>query len=407
MTLTPKTTVDIHAARNLALNRQFPYLEGEGKRRTQSLIEHLGYVQIDTISVIERAHHHTMWARDNRYLHGDLDELQKTDRAVFEYWGHAASILPMRDYRFYIPLMKRKFRKSAREWLGLDTHDKIMDEVRTRIRSEGALASRDFEDERNTREGGWGDWKPAKRALELLFWGGELMISSREGFQRVYDLTERVLPSSVDTTVPSDNELGIFLVRTALRAHGICTEKDVFDHLPITSKSIIRKAIKLMLEDGEIIPVSVESLEKPLWFLRKTDLENESLINEPPSACKILSPFDNSIILRDRILQLFGFDYKLECYVPAAKRIYGYFTTPILWNGVFTGRMDSKAERREKTLIVRNVHHEDPASIDDRYIEELVAAMKDFARFNQCNHIIIEKCEPKKVHSILKRLLKT
>ncbi len=397
-------TIDIASARNLALNSQFPTLKATGKDLTQQTIEHLGYVQIDTISVIERAHHHTQWTRNNDYEHAHLDALQETDRAVFEYWGHAASILPMKDYRYYIPLMKRKFRKSAREWLGIDTHDVIMTEVLDRIRKDGALGSKDFEDERNSRTGGWGDWKPAKRALELLFWSGELMITRRDKFQRVYDLTERVLPDSVDTTIPTDDELGRFLVRTALRAHGICTEKDIFDHLPITSKQVIRKAIKEMMKAGEIVHVSVESL-KDTWFVLPDSLDDNMLMNTQHNGCILLSPFDNSIILRDRLLKLFGFDYKIECYVPAAKRIYGYFTTPILYNGVFMGRIDPKADRPKKTLLLRNVVFEPDVAVASEFLQSLAQALKDFALFNRCHHIILEKCEPKKVHNQLQRWL--
>ncbi len=396
----PATIIDLNTARNIALNSQFP----DRHLTVREIVEHLGYVQIDTISVIERAHHHTLWNRNNGYDQATLDELQRVDRAVFEYWGHAASILPMRDYRYYLPLMKRKFRKDAREWLGIDTHDKIMTEVLDRIRDEGALASKDFADHRKNGNAGWWDWKPAKRALELLFWGGELMISRRENFHRLYDLTERVLPDTVDTTLPTDEELGRFLVLTALRAHGICTEKDIFEHLFITSKTVIGKAIQDMVSDGEIKEVAIESLNEP-WYVLPEALENDDLTEKPPTGCRLLSPFDNTVILRDRVLKLYGFDYKIECYVPAPKRVYGYFTTPILYDGKFMGRIDPKADRKKKTLILRNIAFEPNIEISDDFLHALSQALKDFALFNRCHHIIIEKCEPKKVCNKIQRWL--
>ncbi|MCJ8346368.1 winged helix DNA-binding domain-containing protein, partial [bacterium] len=189
------------------------------------IIEHLGYVQIDTISVIERAHHHVFWTRNQRYRPTDLDELVKS-RKVFEYWSHAASYLPMNEYRFSLPMneyrfslpMKKAFQNSGSSWFPRDI--KLMSAVLKRIQDEGALRSKDFQ---NIKKGntGWWDWKPAKKALERLFLEGSLEITRRDGFQKVYDLPERVIPSSINTTLPSDTEYIQFLIERTLRHHGL------------------------------------------------------------------------------------------------------------------------------------------------------------------------------------------
>ena len=228
-------------ARRLALHAQL--LDGKtkikkGKEEVKEAVEHLGYVQIDTISVIERAHHHTLWTRVPGYTPKLLHELQAIDRSIFEYWGHAASYLPMEDYRFYIPMM-RSFYDPKNSWFRGwgEKYGAFLEPVLKRIREEGPKVARDFENpsERNSTnhppiladpiglsqkgKGPWWDWKPAKAALEMLFWRGELMISERNGFERVYDLTERVLPAGMDLRVPAADELGRFIAPGIGDAH--------------------------------------------------------------------------------------------------------------------------------------------------------------------------------------------
>jgi uncharacterized protein YcaQ len=193
--------ISIARAQKLALHGQGldgPWKLPAGKEGVAQTIERLGYVQIDTISVVERAHHHTLWSRRSDYGPGMLHELLAADRRVFEYWTHAASYLPMRDYRYYAGRM-RSFASSDRARQFLADHAKLVREVLRRIRAEGALASADFAAPDGRKRGPWWDWKPAKAALETLFSMGELMVSRRRNFQRVYDLTERVLPAGIET----------------------------------------------------------------------------------------------------------------------------------------------------------------------------------------------------------------
>ena len=215
--------------RRIALNQQGLLKAdsfGRGKAATLRAIEHLGYVQIDTISVVERAHHHVLWSRVSNYQPKFLDQLVK-ERKVFEYWFHAASWLPMRDYRFALPRMNRQ--NGERGWFE-NCDKKLVAHILQRVREEGPLRARDFEDTRKGKKQWW-DWKPAKQALEQLFMQGELMVSARQGFQKVYDLPQRVLPDWVDTRLPTLDEYAGYLINTTLRAHGFATQKLSLIHI--------------------------------------------------------------------------------------------------------------------------------------------------------------------------------
>ena len=211
--------------RRIALNQQGLLKTdsfGRGKKATLRAIEHLGYVQIDTISVVERAHHHVLRSRVSNYQSKYLDQLVK-ERKVFEYWFHAAAWLPMRDYRFALPRMAQL--NGERSWFE-NCDRKLTKNILERIKTEGPLRARDFEDTRKGKKEWW-DWKPAKQALEQLFMQGELMVGGRKGFQKLYDLPERVLPDWVDTSRPSLAEFAGHLIDTSLRAHGFTTQQSI------------------------------------------------------------------------------------------------------------------------------------------------------------------------------------
>ncbi|MFA4987130.1 MAG: crosslink repair DNA glycosylase YcaQ family protein, partial [Candidatus Brocadiia bacterium] len=311
-------TIPLALARKLYVTGLFPpALEGlpVGKEGVAQVIDYLGYVQIDTIHVIQRAHHHTLWSRRPDYSPEMLHELQAVDRRVFEYWGHAASILPMSDYRFYLPSM-RAYRNPRSPWVRerLDNSKHLFDPILDRIRTEGPLATGDFEHNSDEKRGSWWDWKPAKSALELLFWRGDLMISQRRNFTRVYDLTERVLPPHVDTTVPDSRELGRFLVRRALNSFSIAPEREISDHIHGGS-SYVPDALREMVSDGEVVQLQIEGLAGlPVYALpQRIEAAGDSDI---AGEVHILSPFDNATIHRRWVKRLFGFDYTIECYVP-------------------------------------------------------------------------------------------
>ncbi|NND82986.1 MAG: winged helix-turn-helix domain-containing protein [Gammaproteobacteria bacterium] len=366
-------------ARKLALLAQGvhrPRQFGRGLPATRRAIEHLGYIQIDTIAVVERAHHHTMWSRVNNYQLSHLDRLQR-DKCIFEYWSHAAAYLPMRDYRFSLP-RKHAIASGDKHWY--DKDPKLAKQVLQRIEREGPLQSRDFE---HVRRGAnqWWEWKPAKRALEQLFMEGALMISHREGFQKVYDLTERVLPPNIDTTLPSEEEHHDHLINSYLRAHGLGNATQMGYLLKGQRARLQQRCIDLT-EDGQLLEVEVNGES----FFVLPDFEQ--LLAKPLSRNRvaILSPFDNLVIQRKRAVALFGFDYQIECYVPAAKRRYGYFCLPLLWGHRFAGRMDAKIDRSSGVLHVLSLHLEE--GIDAREFKAaLQPALDEFIKFNQGDRV--------------------
>ncbi len=375
-------SLSIDEARKLVLASQGvlrPAGGGPAQEATRRVIRHLGYVQIDTISVIERAHHHTLWNRNPRYRQAHLNRLVAEGR-VFEYWSHAAAYLPMEDYRFALPRMLAE-RRSGGRWHSKDV--KLMRRVLARIREEGPLMSRDFEDTGPGRRAMW-DWKPAKYALEQLFIEGRIMSVRREGFNKVYDLTERVLPQGTDTSAPGSGEYARYLVTSFLRANGLGRVTD-FVHLRQGMREKVSRVVRAMVGSGELRQVRVRG-ESWLVLPHSLDLLDQRLRRE--KAC-LLSPFDNLVIQRRRIRDLFDFDYQLECYVPAAKRVYGYFVLPVLWRGRLVARTDMKAHRDRGVLEVRSLVPEPGLRASDRFAAAFARVLRDFAAFNGCESIEI------------------
>ncbi len=407
-------------ARRISLNAQLldgsPPLPG-GKDGVFRTIQRLGYIQIDTISVIKRSHHHTLWSRHPDYSEEMLHELQAADRRIFEYWGHAMSYLPLFDYRFYLPKMQN-FRNPANSWIKqqLNKCGNLLEPVLERVRKEGARSSQDFEPPPGRRGGTWWDWKPAKMALELLFWRGELMISRRENFQKIYDLTERVLPPGVDTTQPGQEELGRFLVRRALQALGIAGHKTILkflqpessrdSDLQMVKREMLAQTVQNLTEEGEVMEVQVEGNKNMPHYTLPGILNSTEKFRDQPAQLFLLSPFDNLIIQRDRIKRLFGFDYALECYLPVSKRRYGYFNLPILWGENFIGRLDPKADRINRTLLIQNMVFQEPLTAGWDFLPDLAQKVGALARFNECEKITVNSAVPSRIRYKLNPLLK-
>ena len=370
---------------------------GKGKEAVLNVLEHLGYVQIDTLSIVERAHHHTLWTRIPGYKTGYLDALVK-ERKVFEYWFHAASYLPMKDFRYVLPQMSKVKRNESHHY---NADPKVMQYVMDTIRAEGPKKAKDFES-KNKRAGSWWNWKPSKLALERLFMQGDLMICERNGMQKLYDITERVLPDDINTTEPSPIEFAEYLVKTYLRAYGCTTVKQI-THLK-TGKKVrknVNEVLESMLREGIVQKVNIEGM--PSVFIQ-SDSEEKTLRKTRPDI-RLLSPFDNSIIHRDRTKQLFDFDFRLECYTPKEKRQYGYFCLPILFGDTFIGRVDCKAHRKEKQFELIHLHIENPDTDIELWIEPFIKSIKRFAGFNNCQSITLTKVTPSKQTDIIKQAI--
>ena len=368
---------------------------GSATAVTLAAIEHLGYVQIDTISVIQRAHHHTLWNRNPRYRASQLDQLI-ADKQVFEYWSHAAAYLPMCDYRFSLPRKQAIARGDENHWYTRDT--RLMDAVLKRIADEGPLMARDFE-HTGTRRGDWHS-KPAKQALENLYMQGALMSARRENFHKVYDVTERVLPPGTDTRMPSPEEYARFLITRFLRAHGLGQAAEIA-YLLKNTKPLITHTVQDMLASGELQSIRVAGKD----YVTLPDAL--SLLDRPlaRNTLKILSPFDNLLIQRKRMQALFGFDYLIECYVPKAKRQFGYFSLPILWDGKLVARMDCKADRKTSALHLYHLALEPRVAKVEAFCQALAKALVPFLAFNQCTRMHLHRTSPQALEPVIRAVL--
>ncbi len=379
------------AAQGLLHDRPF----GSGLNGARRAIQHLGYVQIDSISVVARAHHHVLQARVPKFTPAMTNQLLKS-KAIFEYWAHAAAFLPMEDFRFSLPY-KQAIKAGQVHWYK-KPDEKLMRELLARIRSDGPLKSRDLE-QRRSKGSGWWDWKPAKKAIEQLYMRGDLMISDREGFQKTYDLTERVLPSDVDTTVPGTEELAAYLLEQQLRSSAFVSLKGITylrrgTELRNATKALVNAKLdageleQVRLDNGAVYLCEAGTLDKPLPRAKDRLL--------------ILSPFDNSVIQRERLEALFNFNYQLECYLPEAKRQFGYFSLPLLYRDRFIGRMDCKAHRKTAVLEIKNLHVEAHPFDDDELATALSAALHKFAEFQACESITLKAVSPARLSGALK-----
>ena len=337
-------------ARHLALaaGSGFAPVEGSGPAAVANLLQRLGFVQIDTISVVERAHHHVLGCRLENYK---PEWLENAD--VFEYWGHAASYLPWSDYRYTLH-RKANVKEHGYDWYKIERTD--VQRVLERIRGEGPLRSKDFEEVKG--RAGWWDWKPAKRALEYLFMSGELMVRSRQGFQKVFDLTQRVLPGNLDTSLPTPREQALWYIRRALDLWGLVA-RDEIAYQRREHAELVNPGLRELVEAGELVTCDVEGSDRPYWAPSRA-FAGQGELPPPEPRLRILSPFDPLVIHRKRLQRLFGYDYKLECYVPEPKRTFGYFGMPLLWNRAIVGLIDAKLDRKARTLTVKNLRYDGP-----------------------------------------------
>jgi uncharacterized protein YcaQ len=270
--------------------------------------------------------------------------------------------------------------------------------VLDKIKAEGPLQSKDFETDK--RRGSWFDWKPAKIALEQLFQDGSLMVAERKGFQKIYDLTERVLPADVDTTMPTQQELAEHLVRSSIRAHGIASLKDM-THLRRGMNPFVQKVLTEMVLAGEISQIKIDSLQDLYYQLPITGLPIKKASEN--NVATIISPFDNLIIRRERLKGLFGYDFMLECYLPEHKRKFGYFCLPVLHKNKFIGKFDPKADRATGIFYVKRFHLEHAPADMDEFLRAFSLSLKAFAAFNGCTKIVVEKTFPAKIKAMLKK----
>jgi uncharacterized protein YcaQ len=366
----------------LNLQQQGLHQSRRGKAATLAIIEQLGYVQIDSINVVERAHHHVLQSRIANYQPQWLDELM-AERKIFEYWSHAAAYLPMQDFRFSL-FRKQQLQQGKKHWFAPD--HQMMQLVRARITAEGPLKASDFT-ATAAKNGPWWDWQPAKQALEQLFMHGELMVLRREKFQKVFELTERILPAGLDLRVPTLDEFVGHLITRYLQSHG-CGSAAQISYLRAGLKPEVQQQLLARQAGGELGS-----------FIRQGQryFYPENLPELAPLSHKVrlLNPFDNLLIQRQRLQHWFDFDYQIEVYVPAEKRKIGYYSLPVLYRQQLIGQMDVKAVRAEKVLLVQHLVLSEATRLTAGLRQALTEALDDYAVFNRCDQWQLVKATPK------------
>ncbi|MGL4597236.1 MAG: winged helix-turn-helix domain-containing protein [Bacteroidia bacterium] len=369
---------------------------GGGKVGALKTINQLGYIQLDTLAVVARAHHHTIYTRTRAYTENQLAQLLH-ERKIFEYWSHAASYLSMEDFRFSLVRKSLYRNKDKAHWFA--KNQKIMQYVLDRIRAEGALQSSDFETDR--KRGSWFDWKPAKVALEQLFMDGTLMVAERKGFQKVYDLTERIVPNTIDTRMPDTHAYARYLITKTLQAQGMATLREI-TYLRKHAVKDTTEVLQTMIESGEVMRITIAGVKNDY-----VALANEFAQKLAPIAqnVHILSPFDNVLIQRNRGKQIFGYDYQVECYVPEPRRRFGYFCLPILFGDQFIGRFDPKADRAMGVFTVKNIFLEHAPKDKPIFLDAFVESLRNFAHFNGCHTINIAQAESAALKREIKKRL--
>ena len=409
--MNPNTIYPLEAARTVALHAQH-LTTPNGAEPTPTLeaiyatVEQMGCVQIDTLQMVQRSQYLALWSRLGNYDPADLDRVAFGDangnpRRLFEYWLHAACLIPLAEYRYRKLTMQHHKERGdwwGGEWFQQEETQALMKAVLNRIRKEGALRSSDFE-HIEKRQGSWWNWKPAKRVLEHHFNTGRLMISGRTNFQRIYDLNERVLTDWVDKSTPTPEETDRHLLERSLKAFGICDAGHAGSMVHGFKRAAVRAALKQLLDEGTAVEVQVQQNDgQPATMVLHRD-HLPTLLQAADGALQaerttFLSPFDNLWWAYRRDVALWGFRQSLEAYTPAEKRVYGYFSLPILHRGRLVGRFDPKLERQTGTLRLRALHLEPKVKVDEQLVSDVATALRDFMRFHQATDVVIEKSEP-------------
>lgn len=354
-----KNTLTAGEARRIALAAQGFGGDRDGpvhKRQLTKLVDRLGVIQIDSVNVVSRTHYLPAFSRLGAYPRDMLEDIAwSKKRPLFEYWAHEASLLPLSSQPLFRWRMEDA-RSGVGVWKGVarflrDRRD-FVDRVRDEIAGRGPMSAGELE-MGHKGEGGWWGWSEAKRAVECLFWAGELTTATRRGtFERVYGLPEKVIPRAVwDLPTPDRADAQRQLYRIAARAMGVATSKDLRDYFRMPVEGA-KDRIAELVEAGELLPVTVKGwrdqayLDPAARWPRKVD------------ASSLLSPFDNLIWFRERTERMFGVRYRIEIYVPAEKRQHGYYVLPFLEGDALTARVDLKSDRKAGLLIVQSAHAE-------------------------------------------------
>ncbi len=396
----------VSALRALALRTQGLHIANGSEPKPNpdilyEMVEQIGCVQIDTLQMVQRSHYLVAWSRMGSYEPTDFDALTfGTQRRLFEGWEHAASIIPLTEYRYQTPRQRdlgESHTSGHNGWLSDLVHRDLLPQVLEEVRAGGAKKISDFESDGHTG-GSWWNWRPAKVALEYLFSEGKLMIADRQKFQRLYDLTERVLPAWVDSSEPTSEERDRFWVERGAKSLGVCTARQAGDYTWMNINRT-RPHIEGLMNEGVLLPIKGKMADgKTAELLVHND--NLSFLEQAADGAlkaertTFLSPFDNLFWATKRDEMLWGFHKSLEAYLPAQKRVFGYFCLQILHNDRLVGRFDPKLERKTGTLILRALYLEPGVKLSERLVSDIANAMRDFMKFHNASELVIERSEP-------------
>lgn len=360
-------------------------------------IRRMGALQIDTIHVVARSPYLVLWSRLGDYRAEWLDELL-AEGALFENWAHAMCFLPIEDYPIYRRLTLEAIQnntwpvKWAVKWA--QENPQVMERVRAHLRENGAVRSAEFKN-KNRPPGGWWNWKDEKNALEAMLFTGEAMIARRQNFHRVYDLRERVLPDWDDAALPTSEEVRRTLVLRTVSALGVAFSSWVPDYFR-QPKSGMADYLETLAEDGLLQRVAVEGLQGAAYVHpdKLGLLEQAAAGGLEPVLTTLLSPFDPLVWDRQRARELFDFDYLIECYTPAAKRRYGYFSLPILHRGRLAGRLDAKAHRAAGVFEVKSLYLEPGVPVSEELSADLAATLRRLAAWHGTPELAVRHSDP-------------
>jgi len=348
-----------------------------------ALVRRLGFVQLDSINVVERAHHMILFSRASGYARRSLASLHRDRRALFEHWTHDASLLPVEFYpHWHHRFRAAKARLDHPNWqsrIGPEPA-KAIARVRRRIRRSGPVSARDFEDK---GEGSWWGWSPSKTALEYLWRTGELAVARRDGFQKVYDFSDRVIAGEFRSVRPTRRQTVEWACREALSRLGFATPSELAGFFDLIEIAEARAWAKSALRKKTIVEIQVTGVDgatKPALALPSIEADI-ALLSPPPAAMRFLSPFDPAIRDRKRTLRLFGFDYTIEVFVPEQKRRYGYYVMPILDGDRLIGRADLKAHRAEARIEMKGLWLEPGIARNRQRDAAIESALAELSRF--------------------------
>jgi uncharacterized protein YcaQ len=418
----PRRAVPLSAVTALFLTRQHlnrPRTAPLTTRRLGRFVADVGGLQMDSINVLDRAHYLTVWSRFGPYDRVWLDRAVYRRRLLFEYWAHAACLVPTTTLPWWRRAML-DYRVRHTGWSDfLRRNPKVLGQVKAAISANGPMGGADFEGRRPRGGRGWWSWRPVQHALHYLWMTGALTVHSRQHFHKRYDLLERAIPTGRDGPPVSAEEFARWHLERSLHAMGAATERDLAAYLtfPRFGPGARRAALRAMLGRGEVTELAVEG-RADRWLVLTRDLPALARARRPataPRGTTLLSPFDSLLWHRERVARLFGFDYRIEVYTPGHQRVHGYYTLPIVHDGRLIGRVDAKAHRAERRLEVRHVHFEPwfatgavaPAgAIDqDEALAGLAAALRSLAAFVGGDELALHRVTPRSLRAPLARAL--